>query len=440
MLKTIEDISATRKRLTIEIPADTIEKEIQDSLQKVRQRATLPGFRPGKAPMDMIERRFGKSVEAEVLDRMIPEGYMNALKEADISPVSSPVMENKIDFKRQQPIHFSLTLDVAPKIILSYDNLKVKDIPVSVEDKDIEDILKRHQEEKATYEPSEGPIGMGDLTVVDFSAAGVDEKDKMFRVGDSLFPADVSEKLVGKSKGDELSFDTGFPEDYPQPELAGKSLTVKVSIKDVKKITLPAVDDDLAKDSGFSDLGDMKKHIGDEILKAKKNEVSKIQKGQLLGKLIETHEFEVPESLVEQEAAALAAGSMPHRGQGDPAEKDVEGKDIETLKKELRPNAVRNVKASLLVSAIGKENAVTVTDEDMKKAVLSLAQRLSVSPENIMKFYVSKDGSLDGLKNSLFEEKVLELMLSKAEVEKEQAGSKAGIEKEREADKGLEGK
>jgi len=416
MLKSVEDITATKKRLTIEIPAETIEKEIRDSLEKLRRKTTLPGFRTGKAPVEFIEKRFGKDVEQDVLDRIVPHGYAEALKEADITPAANPVLEEQFDFKRNQPLSMTLTVEVMPKLEnLNYENITVKDIPVSVSDEDVESVLKRQQEEKATYEPSDGPVEMNDLVVLDYSAQGegIEAKDQVFKVGGSMFPEDFSQNLMGRQKGDEAVIETTFPADYPSEKVAGKHLSLNVAVKDIKKVHLPAVDDELAKDVGFENLEEMRKRIGEEIEKAKKNEVAKMQKAEILKKLIESHEFPVPESLVENEAAALASAVLANRRQ-QPAEE----KDLEALKQEMGPNAVRNVKASLLIEAIGKARSVSVTDDELKGAIVSLARRLSVSPENIMKFYISRDGSLDGLRNTLFEDKVLDLILSKASVEK----------------------
>ena len=416
MLKAIEDITATKKRITIEIPAETIEKEIRDSFEKLRRKTTIPGFRTGKAPMEIIEKRFAKDVERDVLDRIIPRGYVDALKEANITPASNPELEEKFDFRRNQPLSMTLTVDVMPKIEnLVYENVTVKDIPVSVSEEDIESVLKRQQEEKATYEPSEGPVEMKDLVVIDYAAEGegVEAKDQVFKVGGSMFPEEFSRKLSGRKKGDEAVIETVFPDDHPFEKLAGKRLVLNVTLKDIKKVHLPAVDDELAKDAGFQSLEEMKKRVGEEIGKAKKNEVAKIQKAEILKKLLETHDFEVPESLEENEAAALASAVMANRRQ-QPADDG----EMKTLKQEMKANAARNVRASLLIEAIGKAENIAVTDDELKGAIVSLAQRLSVSPENIMKFYISRDGSLDGLRNMLFEDKVLDFILSKAAVEK----------------------
>ncbi|MCL5024417.1 MAG: trigger factor [Nitrospirae bacterium] len=416
MLRAVEDISATRKRLRIEIPADAIEKEIRESFEKLRRKTTLPGFRTGKAPLELIERKFGKEVEQDVLDRVIPQGYVEALKEADLTPVADPQLEEKIDFKRRQPFSMTLTVEVMPKIEnLKYAGLRVKDIPVAVSDEDRESVLRRQQEEKATYEPSEGPVEVNDLVVLDYSVQGEDTgaKDLVFKVGGSMFPEDFSRSLQGRAKGEEFSVEQGFPADSPVRGLAGKQVTMQVAVKDIKKAHLPAIDDELAKDAGFENLEEMKKRIGEEIEKAKKREVAKIQKSEILKQLLDAHDFAVPESLVEHETAALMSAVLANRGKEPSGEPDAEA-----LRQEVSPNAVRNVKASLLIETIGRAEGVSVTDDELKGAIVSIAQRLSASPENIMKFYVSRDGSLDGLRNSLFEDKVLDLLLSQAVVEK----------------------
>ena len=233
MLKAVEDISATKKRLRIEIPAETIEKEIQNSLEKVRTTTTIPGFRTGKAPFTLIEKKFGKKVEEEVLERIIPEGYLDALRKADITPITDPVLEEKADFKRNEAFSMTLTVEIMPKIDnLHYEGIKVKEIPVEVTDADVEDVLKRSQEERATYEPSEEAVGPDDLVSFDYAVKedGTEVKDQVFKIGGSLFPEDFSAGLVGKKKGDEVTIETTFPEGHVAEKYAGKRLTFSADL------------------------------------------------------------------------------------------------------------------------------------------------------------------------------------------------------------------
>lgn len=422
MLKTVEDISATKKRLRIEIPAEVIEKEMLNSLNEVRKSATMPGFRTGKAPISLIEKRYGKKIEEDVLEKMIPRAYIDAIKEAGLSPVSNPLLEDQTEFKRSLPLSMTLTLEVMPEIEgLNYEGMAVKDIPVSVEDTDMDDVLKRLADERAAYEPSDGPVATDDLTVLDYSVSdvGEDTKDQIFKVGSDLFPDELSKALVGRNKGDEFTVDLAFPEGFRSEKLAGKNVAMKVLVKDVKKINRPQIDDELAKDIGFDDLNKLKGHIREVVLKSKENEVAKIKKAELLNKLIEAYEFEIPESLLESEMGELASNAVMNMGKDSNGKDNEAGEtDTEAIRQEVRPDAVRNVKASLLLEAIGRKENVAVTEDEMKTALIGMSRRFGVTPENLMKFYASRDGSLNGLRHSIFEDKVLDLILTKAKAEK----------------------
>lgn len=413
MLKALEEISTTKKRITIEIPAETIEKEMTESFENLRKTTNIPGFRTGKAPMSLIEKKFGKKVEDEVLGKVISRAYVDALNEADLTPVTDPIVEEQTEFKRQSPFLITMLIETLPKIDLNYEGIKVKDIPVSVTDEDVESVLKGLQEDRTTYEPSDEPVTMNDLILCDYSVeeAGIEKKDQVYKIGGPLFPEDVVKNLIGKGKGSELVVETTFPGTHPYKELAGKKAQLKLAIKDVKKGNLPQLDDEFAKDIGFDSLDDLKEHLRQEVLRLKKSEVARIQKAEIINKLLETHEFDIPETLLEGEIAMLAS-SYKDKAENKPDE------DSKRLNEEVRAEAVRNLKTTLLLSMIGRKEGVRVSEDDMKNAIIAMARRFSVSPENIMKFYLSRDGSLDRLKDSIFEEKVLDLLLNKASVEK----------------------
>jgi trigger factor len=188
LLKAVEDLSTTKKRLKIEIPSEAIEKKIKNSLEKARQQAKMPGFRPGKTPMNIIEKHFGKSAEAEALEEIIPEFYNRALKEAAIVPITMPAIEGVVNFERNNPLSLSFTLEIRPKIEnLQYEGIKTKDIPVIVSDEDVDNALKRLQEGKATYEVADKAIETGDLLTIDYEMKYDDQtttaKDQALMVG-----------------------------------------------------------------------------------------------------------------------------------------------------------------------------------------------------------------------------------------------------------------
>ena len=441
MIKSIEDINATKKRLRIEIPSDVIEREIGGSLEKLRHSVKLPGFRPGKAPINLIEKRFGKDVEAEVLDKIIPEHLTNAIREADIKPVTMPILDEEFEFKRNNPINLSFTVEVLPKIEnMEYENIKIKDIPFTVEEPDIEDTLKKLQDQKAIFEVADKEVEMDDLVTFEYLETEIvgeennpSVKEMISKMGKEIFPYDMTEKVVGKKKGDIVEFTTTFDETKSK-ELAGKTANIKVKVSEVKKKSLPALDDELAKDLGFANISELKEKIKEKIYSAKKEQIQKIQKAEIINKILEPIHFEVPETLLNRELESLMlekniSGSkqgkesldieteiLQETSEADSSEKE-EKEDPEA---KLKHKALRNVQASIIIDSIGQKEGITVTDTEVNERISFLAQRLSATPEAIRNFYMYKQGSLEGLKHSIYEEKVMDLLLSKASIEREE--------------------
>jgi trigger factor len=413
MLKNVESISATKKRIHIEVPGEAMEGEIQSSLNALRQKSRLPGFRPGKAPMGLIEKRYGKDVESQAVEKMVPEYYSRALEEAELTPVSAPVIEGGMEYKRNGPLSFSVTVEVMPEIKdLHYEGVKVTDLPREVSEEDMDKTLQKLRRERASYEPSEEPAGQGDMVVMDYETVGEEEgsrgTDEVFEVGSGQLPPEFSENVTGKKKGETVEFDVAFPEEHPAEEPAGGTQRFRVTLKEVKNVRLPELDDEFAKDMDFDDLAKLREHVRERLEKSKNEQVDNILKAEVLKKVIGAHEPEAPESLLKQELDHLVARA---RAQGRREDSE------EALREELRPEAERQVRASLLLRVIGKKEGVEVAEEDVKNRVVELAMRLHLTPENVVKYYVSRDGSLEGLKDSIFEEKVLDILLKRAEVE-----------------------
>ena len=440
MLKAVEDINQTKKRLRIEIPSDLIEREIKNSLEKLRHTVKIPGFRPGKAPVNLIEKRFGKQVEAEVLEKVVPEHLGNAIREAAIDPVTMPVLEEEFDYKRNNPLAFAVTLEVKPKIEnLAYENITVKDIPVNVEESDVEDALKALQNKKAVFEVADKVVEMDDFIsfeYVDSEIAGGEDissvKETISKMGNEIFPPDIMEKVIGKQKGDIIEFTTTFAATASK-ELAGRTAQIKVKISEVKKKTLPEIDDEFAKDLGYETMTDLREKAREKIYAAKTEHIRKIQKAEIVRKLVESSTFEVPESLVGKEIEAIMMhksisgskeDSVSQNSVSDTFEpvssgQDTEQKKDEDLQAELRSKAVRNVQAHFILDTIGRKEGIVVSDNEVDERIAFLAQKLSATPESVRNYYLYREGSLDGLKHSIMEDKVMDALLAKATIEKE---------------------
>ncbi|HTZ17353.1 MAG TPA: trigger factor [Dissulfurispiraceae bacterium] len=411
MLKSFEEISSTKKRLAIEIPADVVEAEVQKGLTEARKKANLPGFRAGKAPMTIIEKRFGKSVESEVLEKIVPEYYMQAVKEADIKPVSRPEMEEALDFKRNSPLSMIFTVEVRPKIDpLIYEGITVKDIPVEITEAEIDDIVRGVAEEKGNFEPVEEPAALGDLVTLDYTTDdGIETKDAVIKIGSGPYPREFFDALIGKNKGVEFSAEVTFPDDS-QTQFAGKTQKFKMLLKDVKRRNIPAIDDELAKDMGMDNIQALRDRVKEDLLSSKNADADRKKQIEIVEKLLATYPFEAPESMVNGDLDRIL-GEI--RAQGKDTRSD------EELSAEYRPKAEKSARVSILLDIIGEREGITVSEDELKEEILNFSRRYYVSPENVIKYYVARDGSLEGVKNAIYEKKAMKALLDKAKIEKE---------------------
>jgi len=429
---TVEDITSTKKRMKIEIPTDIIQKEYSTSLSSVRQKAKIPGFRPGHAPVGIIEKRFGSDIKNDILDRIIPDYYSKALKEADLVPVTLPKFECELEFRKDKPLSFSLSVEVRPKINeLKYAGLKIDAIESAAEDKDIEDTLKGLQEERAIFEAVDRPVIESDLVVIDyvkFDPTGEKElssaKDQVMNLGNKVAPPGILDEIVGKNKGDIIDIALPSFEGGNAQEGEGKGHRIRITIKEVKEKKLSEIDDEFAGDFGHDSLEALKEKIKEGILKARKDKASDQQKTKLLDMLVETHDMDVPESLLAHELENLVVNekaSQKKSGElisGTGQVKGAENTDDAEIIERLRPRAIKNVKASMLLDMIAEKEDVTVAEDEIKSRIAILARHFQTTPENVINLFVTKDGSLENFKHTIQDEKVMNLVLAKAELVK----------------------
>jgi trigger factor len=429
----VEDISSTKKRLKIEIPTDVVEKEYRESVDKVRQRAKIPGFRPGKAPLSLIEKKFGEDIKAEIIDKLVPRYYSDALKEAELVPVTLPQFETAVEIKKNEPLSFALTVEVRPSVPdFSYTGLKVEEFVPEMEEKEIDEMITGVQEERAMFEVVDREIREDDLLVIDyvkFDPSGSKElsssKEQVMNLGNKLAPPAIMEALVGRKKGDVVeillpSFEKG---EVKEDDTENGSL-LKITVKEVKEKRLPEIDDEFAKDFGSETIAAFREKVKDSILKAKKDKAAGEQKEKLLDRLVETYEFDVPESLLEHELEKLVVNEKHSKKKSEGlAAGETEGKaadeeDDTALAERLRPKAIHKVKAGVLLDMIAEKEGITATDEEVKSRISLLARHLQTTPEAVINLFVTRDGSLDTFSRTIRDEKVMDLVLSKAETTK----------------------
>jgi trigger factor len=416
----VEELTATKRRLNITIPEDIIKAETKTIYDKIRVTTKIPGFRPGKAPQSILEKRFGKNVEAEVIEKIVPQYYMSAIKEAKLEPVTYPSIEEQIELKPGEPLSFSVTVEVKPDMgEIDYEGISLKKKSYSVEDDEIDRSLTMLQESKALYSVSEDPLQEGDMSILD-SDAFIDDKledtltykEYPLLIGSEEMPKDFSDALMGKKKGDTVEVKISFESDHPNKSIAGKEVVFKIEIKETKKKNLPPIDDELAKEAQCETLAELKEKIRENLDKRKESQINLEYKKEILDDLLKRHNFDVPDSMVNGEIDSLIQQEKENAGRTGSAVKP-----DEELRAEFAEKARSNVKSVILLEAIGKNNKIEVSDADTKSAIEEIAARNNLNVEEVTKLYAVREGSMDALKSRLFADKVLDHILGKAKIE-----------------------
>ncbi len=406
MQKTVEDINPTKKRFIIEVPADVLEKRITDALRNIGRNVKIPGFRPGKAPLSLLDKRFGREVETDVLEKIIPEYYMKAIKEENVTPVSPPVFEN-YDFKRREPLKMTFTVEIRPEIKdIKYDAIEVTDEDIVVTEEDVEETIERIKLEKSTYEQVKEQIQDDDLVMVDYEVVEEEKKveNQFIKIGSEVLPEAISDALRGKKKGDAFEVTTEFPEDFANKNFAGKTLTLKGTIKEVKRLKLATLDDEFAKDLGYENTEKLREAVKESIEKAKRELLENKQKGEIIDKLLQMHEIEVPEGLFQEELNMLINGEKQNKP-------DV---DEEKLREELKEKAERNVKLNLLLDTIAEKEGIDITMDEIKQRIAELSSSMYITPDHFMKLYLPNEEAQYMFRQNLAREKTLDFIFSKS--------------------------
>lgn len=421
MLKQVEKITPTTRKLDIDIPSSVIDKEITIAYDKLRASAKVPGFRVGKVPQSMLKKKFGKDIEAQIIEKIIPEFYSDAVKEAKILPVTFPNIDGKLEIAKNQPLSFTATVEIKPEITdLNYEGIALKEKTSTVEEDEVEKAIKALQENKTVFKVSKGPIKEGDMAVIDYHAFidgneinELKAKDYPFILGSQAMPKEFSNAITGREKADSFETKINFDSTHPNKIIAGKEVLFKISITEMKEKVLPPLDDEFAKGFSCSNIEELKKNINENIHKQKKNKINNEYKKDLIENLLGSHKFEVPSSMVSRELEFLIDEAKQNAAR--------QGKIIKTdeeLRKEYELAGHKNVRVILLLEAIGKKEKIEVSEDDIKRATNEMAAEHGLKPEEIKKLYIAKEGSLDGLKNRLYSDKVLDIILSKAVIEK----------------------
>ena len=418
MKVSVEAGTGLERRMTVEIPSDRIEKEIDSRLVRVGRSAKIKGFRPGKVPPKVLRDRYGLQVRQEVLQDMIQSSYSSAIQQESLRPASNPTIEPG-NVQEGEDFSFTAIFEVYPEIQLEgLDSLSVEQPETEVTDADVDDMIDTLRRQRADWGAVERKSAEGDRVVVDFAGTlggepfeGGSGSDVAVVIGQGQMLGDFEDNLKGLAAGDETSFDMPFPQDYPMTELAGQTANFAVTVKEVAQQELPEVNEDFVKTFGI-ESGDMDAFRSDVranmVREAESRNRAEIKR-QIMEQLLDANPIEVPAALADQEAAGIRREAMQNMGITDEA--DLQAPPLG----EFRDAAERRVRLGLIVSAVINEGALEVDRDLVKQRVDELVAPYD-QPDEIRKMYFQNPQLLGQVENMVMEEQVVAWLVDKATV------------------------
>lgn len=413
-----------KRQYTITVEADVIDNKLDEKLKQLAGRIRLPGFRPGKVPVGHLRKLHGDALMGEVLEETVNDTTREALEKNELRPAMRPNIEIT-SFERGSALEYKLSVEVLPEIVpgdLSKVKLEKQTTPVG--DGDIEEALKRIAEGQKAYKAAAKTYKAkkDDAVVIDFVGkrdgepfeGGTAEDYELVLGSNSLIPG-FEDQLIGAKTNEKRDVNVTFPADYGSADLAGKDAVFEVTVKEVKKPVDAAIDDELAKQLGLESLEQLRERLKEQVA-ADYTRVSRMKlKRAMLDQLADMHDFPVPEGMVEMEFNQIWQDFETSLKQ-DGKTLETADKPEEELRTEYRDIAVRRVRLGLLLSNIGDTNEITVTAEELNRAIMMEAQRFPGQERRVFEFYQKNPDAMQQVRAPIFEEKVMDFILDKAEV------------------------
>jgi trigger factor len=423
MKTSVEEISSIKKKVSIEILEDQVTQEVNSFYKDLGKKAKIKGFRPGKVPRDILQRYFKDYAKSEVIQKLIQDTYPQALSEADLKPVSPPVIDPG-EFEEGKSFQYTAEIEVKPDVKLGeYTGLKIEGKKEEVKDEEVEERLKSLQNLHANLKTiSEArPIQDRDYVILDYEAKMSGKPleegkaiDFTVEVGSGQFIPAFEEKLIGLKPEEEEEIEVLFPGDYGYQKWAGKTISFYVKIKEIKEKILPPLDDEFAKDLGDSSLDELKIKLRGETEKEKKGILEAQLKNQMVDQLLEANSFEVPGSLVEEQTKALVS-DMKLRLAAQGVDFKNLGVSEEKLQEDYRSLAQKQVKTILIFEKIAGCEGIAVTDEEADDRLKEISERMH-QKFDVVKQYYEKNGLLPEVKAGIIRDKTLNFLLEKANI------------------------
>ena len=419
-----KSLEACSTLFEIDVPKESVDKAFDEVYGEITKIASIPGFRPGKAPKELVKKHYAKNASEEALKRILPDAYAAALKEHGIIPIGSPEITDMI-FEEGKALSFKAKVDTRPKFNLkNYKGIAVTRKKVAIDKTDVDKTLENVQQMHAKYEsPADRPLEMGDYAVSDLDCLADGKpihrkrEDLWLFLDKDTIALGLSDGMVGMKKGDEKDIEVTLSKDYPNKDLAGKKAIYHVKVKDIKVRKLPEINDALAKDLGKDSLESLKKDIQTGLEEqAKRNSEIEVE-NKVLGKLIDDNDFAVPGGFVSRQLGHMVENAKRHLTEKGFKKEDLDKKD-EELRGKFAIDAVRRVRLLFILDAIARAEHIEVGEKDVEEAYKSIAAETGKSETEVKEHY-EREELIDDLKEQLREGKAIEFLVKSAKVTEE---------------------
>ena len=421
----METLEKNMAKLTIEVSAEEVESALQRAYQKQKSKISIPGFRKGKVPRQMVEKMYGVGVFYEdAANDMIPAAYEKAASESELEIVSQPKIE-VVQIEKGKEFIFTAEVAVKPEVELGeYKGVEVPKTETEVTEEDImAEINKEREQNSRIITVDDRAVEDGDMTVIDFEGfvdgeafEGGKGEDYPLTIGSHSFIDTFEEQLIGKNIGEETEVNVTFPEEYHAEELKGKPALFKVTVKEIKKKELPELDDDFVEDvSEFSTVAEYKDSIKNKIEERKAKEAKAAKEDAAIEKIIENAKMEIPEPMIETQVRQMAEDfSRRLSQQGLSVEQYFQytGLTAEMLLDQMKPQALKRIQSRLVLEAIAKAEAIQVSEEELEKEIQDMATSYQMEADKLKALLTDKDK--ENMKSDIAVSKAADLVAESA--------------------------
>ena len=415
MKVTVENKKGLNKDIKVFVDKKTMNSYMDEKYEEVKSTVNLKGFRPGKVPREVLKRQFGKAIFSEVLDKVLKDTSTKALEENKIKPAGQPKLDLKT-YGEDKDLEYIISVTELPKVeVKSIENIKFDDYSVKIDDSETEKRIKEIAKNQPSFkEASPETISKeGDLVVFDYTATvddkpfkGGEGKNTQLTLGKDLFLKGFDKQLVGTKKGDVKLVEAVLPENFPEKELINKKAKFSCKISSVKNPEEVKIDDDFAKNLGAKDLKDLKSLITKQINDEYKNSLDRLSKNQILKEIEKFKVNEIPENLIEEEVKILSQGMSED--------------DIKKSRKNFEEIAKKRIKVGLILNEFGEQNKINVSEQEVQAEVQKQLRMMPGQEKMVMEFYQKNPSALASLRGTVYEEKIIDLIKTKAKPNKKE--------------------